>query len=540
MKEAELHQAERERLKALIDYDVLDTEAEENFDELTQLASEICETPISLISLIDPDRQWFKSKVGIGAESTPRSIAFCSHAILQEDVFEITNALQDERFHDNPLVTEDPNIRFYAGAPLITPDGYPIGTLCVISDKPKKLTTHQKNALIILARQIITQLELRTKTRKLEQASEYKTEFLSNISHEIRTPLNAIVGFSDLLNEHADEHLCSDKGREYASNIDYSGHHLLSIVNSILDINKIEVGKMELQIHQFELANFMKNVTNMLVAKAEQASISLNLDITSIDQNDICLDENKLSQIVINLLGNAIKFTPAHKAIHLYATSKDNLLTIEVKDEGIGIKPDEVADIFDKYKQVGNKTSHGTGLGLSITKGLVELMSGDIKIESEYGKGTQAVVTIPFTQGCEEKSAPLKESESLSGMSVLVVEDNPINQKLIEAMLNNLTAHSVVVTTGEDALAYQSLTEFDVVLMDINLPGIDGFETTAGLKKLGVTAPVIALTADVFIDSSKHNIFDDYLTKPVTKQQLHKSLSHYLPISKVKIKEPVL
>ena len=172
MQKARIPADEQSRLKALYEYEILDTEAEKVFDDLTQLASDICDTPISLISLVDPQRQWFKSKYGIEATETERDIAFCSHAILQDQVFEIQNALLDERFHDNPLVTNDPNIRFYAGAPLITPQGSTIGTLCVISDKPKKLTKKQISALTILSKEVIAQLELRLKNRELSKALE--------------------------------------------------------------------------------------------------------------------------------------------------------------------------------------------------------------------------------------------------------------------------------------------------------------------------------------------------------------------------------
>jgi GAF domain-containing protein len=165
---------EARRLKVLWQYDVLDTVPEEVFDDLTELAARICEAPIALISLIDEDRQWFKAKVGVTLNETSRDISFCAHAIQQTDLFIIPDATLDERFANNPLVTSDPKIRFYAGAPLITPDGYALGTLCVIDKVPREMREEQKHALRVLARHVMTQLELRRHAKELHEVSEEK------------------------------------------------------------------------------------------------------------------------------------------------------------------------------------------------------------------------------------------------------------------------------------------------------------------------------------------------------------------------------
>src|SRR5205085_10575872 len=167
---------EKKRLRVLWQYDILDSVPEELFDDLTELAARICEAPIAMITLVDEDRQWFKSKVGVSVNETSRDISFCSHAIGQSDLFIIPDATQDERFADNPLVTSDPKIRFYAGAPLITPDGYALGTLCVIDKVPRELRVDQKSALRVLARHVMTQLELRRRSHQLAHARKERDQ----------------------------------------------------------------------------------------------------------------------------------------------------------------------------------------------------------------------------------------------------------------------------------------------------------------------------------------------------------------------------
>jgi GAF domain-containing protein len=170
----------------------LDTEAEAEYDGFVKLASYICQTPIALLSLVDPTRQWFKAKVGCSAPETSRNIAFCAHAILQSDVFVVHDTLTDSRFVDNPLVTGDPNIRFYAGAPLITPEGLAIGTLCAIDRSPRDLTDEQMTALQFLAQQVVTQLELRRHTKELQQLLESKNKLFHILSHDLRSPSLAL------------------------------------------------------------------------------------------------------------------------------------------------------------------------------------------------------------------------------------------------------------------------------------------------------------------------------------------------------------
>jgi signal transduction histidine kinase/CheY-like chemotaxis protein len=530
---------EEARLKALLDYDVLDTEEERVFDDLTLLASEICNTPISLISLVDPKRQWFKSVVGLAAKETPRDIAFCAHAINQQTLFEVEDALADKRFFDNPLVSDDPKIRFYAGTPLLTPEGYAIGTLCVIDKIPRKLTEFQANALAILGRNVISQMELRRKIKLLKEQDKNKTDFLSNMSHELRTPLNAIISFSRLLIQDQNSALLNDKFKQYLGHIDYSGKRLLSVINTILDINKIEAGMMSLELGQCNIRELFSQLQGMLTISAEEKHVNLQVKIAPEVPAIVLIDEAKLGQIVINLVSNAIKFSPSYKTVNVEMSCTEERLRLIVQDHGIGICQADKVKLFGKFQQVGNnKNNQGSGLGLAITKGLVELMRGNIKVQSEPQFGSTFSVELPLTLAHDHKDAADVEQNNLrfdEHHRILVVEDNEINQVVIEAMLltNQLTA--TIVGTGEAAIDILQNHPFDLILMDIHLPGINGIEASEHIRRTQPSLPIVALSADTFEHERTKNspsVFDDFLIKPIDPDKLHGVLARFLSISK--------
>lgn len=530
---------ESARLRALLEYDVLDTEAEKVFDDLTLLASKICGTPIALISLIDPDRQWFKSKVGLDANETSRDIAFCAHAIHQQHIFEVSDTLQDIRFFDNPLVTSQPSIRFYAGIPLITPQGYAIGTLCAIDNQPKTLTCGQRQALETLGRSVMANLELRKKNRQLIEANQHKTEFLSNMSHELRTPLNAIIGFSQLMLDEVEQHNVSAKFTRYLEHMDYSGKRLLSIINAVLDLSKIEEGEMQLQLEKVCCRKLFEQIAGMFCASLEAKGIQFNLHIDESVPEHLFLDEAKINQILINLLSNAIKFTPSGKRVTLSVANTHQQLILAVKDEGVGIAQADQTRLFNKFQQVGKgKNGAGTGLGLSITKGLVELMEGSIHLSSHEGSGSLFKVTLPNQQchmtdlTCQEPSELVANKAAL----ILLVEDNLINQEVAKATFAAMGFSIDLADCGEQALELVIEKSYDLIFMDINLPGIDGNETTRRIKQLFPALPVVGLSADTFeqtqfnLDSQGNSShMADYLTKPMERIKLIKVLNKYLP-----------
>ena len=541
MEAAPLPDNEDERLAELLSYDVLDTEAEQLFDDLTTLASQICDTPIALISLIDPDRQWFKSRVGLDAEETSREIAFCSHAILQDDVFEIPNASLDPRFHDNPLVTGAPDIRFYAGAPLVSPSGHAIGTLCTIDRKPRKLTESQKTSLQTLSKSVVAHLELKRKNRELERTSQFRSDFLSYVSHEIRTPLNAINTFSRLLEGEAQKLKLPESFTTPLSHVTQSGERLLEIVNSVLDIKQIEAGKMRVMPRAVSTHDFFTHLFSLTKIRAEDGGITFTSTIDSSVPDTLFFDDTKFGQVSLNLLSNAIKFTNPGKSVNAQVKYKNDKLIFNVIDQGIGISEEDQKRLFTPFERMENAHQiSGTGLGLNISKRLIELMDGTIKVSSKVNEGTRISVTLPSDVLTANEFANAQPQSFVAQINidksarVLVVEDHYINQVVIQTLLEKLGVAHAIVSTGEEGVKYVIANPVDLVLMDLNLPGIQGDEATAQIKSMKPELPVIALTADAITKPASlyEKGLDDVLTKPVDSNELVRVLNQFLAVKR--------
>ncbi|AGP78851.1 MAG: response regulator [Gammaproteobacteria bacterium] len=541
MEAAPLPDNEDERLAELLSYDVLDTEAEQLFDDLTTLASQICDTPIALISLIDPDRQWFKSRVGLDAEETSREIAFCSHAILQDDVFEIPNASLDPRFHDNPLVTGAPDIRFYAGAPLVSPSGHAIGTLCTIDRKPRKLTESQKTSLQTLSKSVVAHLELKRKNRELERTSQFRSDFLSYVSHEIRTPLNAINTFSRLLEGEAQKLKLPESFTTPLSHVTQSGERLLEIVNSVLDIKQIEAGKMRVMPRAVSTHDFFTHLFSLTKIRAEDGGITFTSTIDSRVPDTLFFDDTKFGQVSLNLLSNAIKFTNPGKSVNAQVKYKNDKLIFNVIDQGIGISEEDQKRLFTPFERMENAHQiSGTGLGLNISKRLIELMDGTIKVSSKVNEGTRISVTLPSDVLTANEFAKAQPQSFVAQINidksarVLVVEDHYINQVVIQTLLEKLGVAHAIVSTGEEGVKYVIANPVDLVLMDLNLPGIQGDEATAQIKSMKPELPVIALTADAITKPASlyEKGLDDVLTKPVDSNELVRVLNQFLAVKR--------
>jgi signal transduction histidine kinase len=417
---------EADRLAALNSLGILDTLPEERYDRITRLAKNLFRVPIALLSLVDTERQWFKSAQGLNASETSRDISFCGHAILDDEPFIIPNATEDDRFADNPLVLNDPSIRFYAGHPVKTLDGNNIGTLCIIDSKPKSMTEQEVGLLHDLAfliQQEIQNIELTRQVNekeaalifakeKAEIADQEKTLILANMSHELRTPLHSILSFSDLGFRKTEE----EKAKKYFDNINVSANRLTTLVDNLLDMSRLESRQMPVNYKPHDIIALIKQQIENIEPIADKKHIGIIFQSvhSSIEAE---YDPELLCQVIVNLLSNAIKYSPENTTVNvsvflmekMLRGKQQDLVRASFQDEGVGIPIMELDAIFDRFTQ-SSKTdtkAGGTGLGLPISKEIINLHRGQIWAESPAQPETKTGSVFHF-------EIPLKQPEHLN------------------------------------------------------------------------------------------------------------------------------
>jgi signal transduction histidine kinase/ActR/RegA family two-component response regulator len=408
-----------------------------------------------------------------------------------------------------------------------------------------------------------TEQEMQKAKEAAEQADRSKSAFLAMISHELRTPMNGVIGFTNLL---LDTELTATQ-KDFTQTIQQSSNALLVLIDDILDFSKIEAGKLELEIHPFDIRHCMHDATVLLSPQAAAKGISI---AESIDENVpkmIFSDATRLRQVVVNLMGNAIKFTSQGK-VQLKVKANGEMLRFEVHDTGIGMTPEVVARLFQPFAQGDSSTTRrfgGTGLGLAICKRLIELMGGDISVESTPGKGSIFSFAIPLAELPPPRYVPRPEMQTMVlptnliknekrpesfaeeyPLRILVAEDNSTNMKVALLLLQRLGYRGDPVRNGVECLEAVNRIKYDVILMDMQMPEMDGIECTRQLRAAGNNVRVIALTADALIDAQSRCLaagMNDYVTKPIARDKLERALrraNRALPKPKTGTTQPLV
>ena len=425
-----------------------------------------------------------------------------------------------------------------------------LSTFCMIIQK-----TYPEITLMLMCHSIVTSLmyftienpdvkmvkELEVAKNEAEKANHAKSEFLSSMSHELRTPLNAIVCFSELLE--SKEGLDSES-KDFARDIVSASHNLLDLVNGVLDISKIEAGKMELINKEYNSFELFNSLSTMVIPRIGDKPIDFKTVIASDIPPVLKGDTGKLKQIILNLLTNAVKYTDKGfikyrvECINDFKNNKTKLI-ITITDTGHGIKKEDIDRLFKKFERLEedrNTSIEGTGLGLAITESLAELMGGKITVISDYGKGStfkfvviQEIVNVEVK---EEKSNIISSDyNTFEGKKALIVDDSKLNLKVAENVLKNFLVTTESVTSGLECLSCVNSKKYDIIFMDIMMPNMSGEEVLRKLRENGVNTPVIALTADAIEGQEEKYMsegFDGYISKPINKEKLSYVLNKYL------------
>ncbi len=668
-------------------YDLDDLSDDLDLDLLTKLVASICQTPIAHVSIFEKSKVLLAANFGIDASLTSfdKKDSFCQYTVLKNDIMEVPDAANDKRFVNSPFVAGLPNVRFYAGMSLTSPEGIKIGALCVLDLKPKKLSEEQKTALKFLAEVVMINLELKSKKQELEtekrrlessekrfrnlfelsegligehdmtgriisanratarsletsienligrnmrdtlepdtrelfdfylekisedgyaegvmhvktstgksrywayknikvedngypyvlcssqdvtdlvslekelkkaekitkQSIEAKQQFLAKVTHEIRTPMNAIVGFGKLLSKT----LLEDKQRKFVDAISTSGDNLLLIVNDLLDTSKIEAGKMNFEEIPFSLKEVVSSVITILHYKAAEKDLVLSVKISEDVPDMLIGDPTRLNQVLINLAGNAVKFTEKGSVeIHICRIGLEEnkiRLKMEVTDTGIGIPEDKLPRVFDSFTQANNDISRkygGTGLGLTIAKQIIELQNGTIEVQSKLGEGTtftfELVYPIANPEQSSKKIVPetLVETHGLEHVKILLAEDNPLNHLLMESIVTEWGVEMTIAVDGHQVIELIQKEKFDLILMDVHMPEMDGYEASHyirhQLSEPLSQIPIIAITANASEEDRQKCLeagMVDFIPKPFRAEELFQKISLYANLKK--------
>jgi signal transduction histidine kinase len=531
-------------------------ELKETIDFMLKATSQLVACDAATVFLADPEGRTLAAMATFPyVESVGRVARFdigegiVGWAVKHRTTVAVDDATRDQRFKTLDLAYAP---RSSLVMPLESPR-HLVGALCLARRTVQPFTSLEQAMVGIIANQAAISIdnarlyaqqkeqlaEIELQKREVEVAntqireiSRHKSEFLANMSHELRTPLNAILGFSEILKDNLVGNLTPQQRQECLENIHTSGKHLLELVNDVLDLSKVEAGRMELSYETFAVSAAFREVRNVIRSLTERRDLTLSDDIKPPDL-EVRADKSKFKQVMYNLLSNAIKFTPAGGRVWVNARADKAELTVEVGDTGVGIAAEHQELIFTEFFQVDGEPTHqvqGTGLGLSLTRRLVQLHGGSISVESGRGQGSVFTFRIPLL-GIDGGNGHVRNR-------ILLIEDNASNRELTRMVLNGNGFRVDVAADGNEGLEKARTELYDLVLMDVKLPGLDGITLTRMLKSDPKTAriPVVALSARAMKGDEQEALAAGcaaYITKPIEVAQFVRRITSFLEAGRV-------
>ncbi len=385
------------RLQAVKNTQLLDTPAEASFDRLTKLASKLLKTPVSFVTLLEKNRDFVKSHYGLPEPiTTEREIrahpSFCQHIISHTEPLILEDARENPLFSDFPSV-QGMGVVAYAGIPLITPEGYALGTCCVVDFKPRKWTKDEIEILTELAKSVMTEINLRTVAAQLKKEVKYKDEFIGVASHELKTPLTSLKAYTQILQKKA----TSEGNTELLNGLTKMDRQLTklnTLVGDLLDVTKIERGKLSLQQESFNLSDLAYEIIEDMQKTSEKHTIIFN----QVQDTFVNADRERVGQVLTNFISNAIKYSPNADKVIVSITNRNNKMQLSVQDFGLGISADKLKRVFERFYRIGGareNTFPGLGLGLYISSEIVRQHAGEIWAESTLGRGSTFFFNLP-------------------------------------------------------------------------------------------------------------------------------------------------